>query len=536
MKQMTIWQRLNTALVLLILLLVACAGLALWVQQTYYGTFQRIDRLSSDKNRIDYDVVLMSDALRGVLLDPKSDPERARRADATAELASKIEDVRDLGFRQPELLASVMSLRSFILEKGPGTLGEFQDRVIQLAKSDPAAAAAYYQATFPSISRQHDQIFRELSAAIDQVGIVESRYAQMIALVGSIGIVVLLLASIAVGFYQSSAIAQPLNRLVAALERMRQGDFTERLTLDRRDEFGVLGEGLNRLADDLSALVGQVQRSGIQVNTTATQIAAGANEQQSTAHEIAATTAQIGATSKEISATSKELVKTMNEVNQVAEETTNLAGNGQMAIARMEATMRQIIDASGSITAKLAVLSEKTANINSVVTTITKVADQTNLLSLNAAIEAEKAGEYGLGFAVVAMEIRRLADQTAVATYDIEKMVKEMQSAVAAGVMGMDKFSEEVRRGVEDVRQVSTLLAQIIHQVQTFTPRFQTVNEGMHAQATGAQQISETLTQLSEAAQQTAESLRQSNQAIAQLNGAAHGLQTSVARFKLMAS
>jgi methyl-accepting chemotaxis protein WspA len=179
------------------------------------------------------------------------------------------------------------------------------------------------------------------------------------------------------------------------------------------------------------------------------------------------------------------------------------------------------------------VLSDKTTNINSVVTTITKVADQTNLLSLNAAIEAEKAGEYGLGFAVVAMEIRRLADQTAVATYDIEKMVKEMHSAVAAGVMGMDKFSDEVRRGVAEVRQVSTQLAQIIHQVQTLTPRFQTVNEGMHAQATGAEQISETLTQLSEAAQQTAESLRQSNLAIEQLNGAARGLQASVARFKL---
>src|SRR5579863_4568239 len=120
----------------------------------------------------------------------------------------------------------------------------------------------------------------------------------------------------------------------------------------------------------------------------------------------------------------------------------------------MENTMRQIMDASGSVSAKLAVLNEKTSNINSV-TTITKVADQTNLLSLNAAIEAEKAGEYGLGFAVVAMEIRRLADQTAVATYDIEKMVKEMHSAVAAGVMGMDKFSDEVRRGVAEVRQVS---------------------------------------------------------------------------------
>jgi methyl-accepting chemotaxis protein WspA len=217
----------------------------------------------------------------------------------------------------------------------------------------------------------------------------------------------------------------------------------------------------------------------------------------------------------------------------VAEDTAHLANSGQSAIARMESTMRQIMEASSSITAKLAVLSEKTANINSVVTTITKVADQTNLLSLNAAIEAEKAGEYGLGFAVVAMEIRRLADQTAVATYDIEKMVKEMQSAVAAGVMGMDKFSEEVRRGGDEIRQVSTQLAQIIHQVQTLSPRFQTVSEGMHAQATGAQQISETLTQLSDAAHQTAESLRESNVAIEQLNEAARGLQTSVARFKL---
>nr|WP_304949706.1 methyl-accepting chemotaxis protein [Verrucomicrobium spinosum] len=111
------------------------------------------------------------------------------------------------------------------------------------------------------------------------------------------------------------------------------------------------------------------------------------------------------------------------------------------------------------------------------VTTITKVADQTNLLSLNAAIEAEKAGEYGRGFAVVATEIRRLADQTAVATSDIEQMVKEMQSAVSAGVMGMDRFSEEVRRGAEVVDQVGTQLTEIIEKVQTLTPSFETVNE-----------------------------------------------------------
>jgi methyl-accepting chemotaxis protein WspA len=435
-----------------------------------------------------------------------------------------------------DLLSGLKQFEEFAFGTAPGTLGNFQTRVLAMAENDTANALTYFNANYTPLARQRDQVFRDLARHIEITNSSLSQRSQTISFVGLAGLLAILVASVLIGRLQSASIAEPFRRLVSTLERMRQGDFSERLALEQKDEFGVVGQGLNHLAEELCSLVGQVQHSGLQVNTTATEIAATAKEQQATAHEIAATTAQIGATSKQISSTSQELVKTMREVNSVAEQTTLLAGSGQTAIGRMESTMRQIMEAAGSITSKLAVLSEKTTNINSVVTTITKVADQTNLLSLNAAIEAEKAGEYGLGFAVVAMEIRRLADQTAVATYDIEKMVKEMQSAVAAGVMGMDKFSEEVRRGVEEVRQVSSHLAQIIHQVQTLTPRFQAVHEGMHAQATGAQHISDTLVQLSEAAQQTAESLRQSNLAIEQLNGAARGLQTSVARFKLTES
>ena len=298
----------------------------------------------------------------------------------------------------------------------------------------------------------------------------------------------------------------------------------------------LCGFFLLRAIRNLAALLEKVQQSGVQVNASVTEIAATAREQQATASEIAATTTEIGATSREISSTSRKLVETMNEVAMVAEQSALLAGQGQNGLTHMEETMRRVMDAAASINAKLAVLSEKAGNISQVVTTITKVADQTNLLSLNAAIEAEKAGEYGRGFAVVATEIRRLADQTAVSTYDIEQMVKEIQSAVAAGVMGMDKFSEEVRRGMHDMQQVGGQLSQVIQQVQALAPRIESVNEGMQAQSSSAEQITQALMQLSEAAQQTVDSLRESGLAIDELNQVAIGLRGGVSRFTLQAA
>ena len=348
-----------------------------------------------------------------------------------------------------------------------------------------------------------------------------------------VGIILSLILAALICISVVRAINRPLAKMIDLMTHIRTGNFTRRLTLQRNDEFGVLGDGFDRMSDDLTNLVGRVQRSALQVASSVTEIAATAKEHQATSAETASATSEIGATSKEIAATSKVLLRTINDVTEVAEQTANLAGTGQKGLARMEATMRQVMEAGAAVNSKLAVLNEKASNINQVVTTITKVADQTNLLSLNAAIEAEKAGEHGRGFAVVATEIRRLADQTAIASYDIEQLVKEMQSAVSAGVMGMDKFSEEVRRGVSEVEQVSEQLAQIIGQVQALTPQFEAVNEGMQSQSTGAQQISEALAQLTESAQQTLDSLHQSSVVMDQLNSTANDLRTSVSGFKL---
>lgn len=389
--------------------------------------------------------------------------------------------------------------------------------------------AAQYEAITAALHDVNAENLHTVDASAHRIGagVATARLGILLTFAAS-----LLLATLC-GYFLLRAITRPLSRLLTTTDIVSKGDFTQRVQLDQGDEFGTLATSFDRMLGELTVLVDQVQKSAIQVNTSVTQIGANASEQQATATEIAATTTEIGATSKEISATSKDLVSTMSEVSTVAEQTATLAGHGQAGLSRMEETMRNVTQAAASINGKLGVLNEKATNINQVVTTITKVADQTNLLSLNAAIEAEKAGEAGRGFAVVAIEIRRLADQTAVATYDIAQTVKEIQSAVAAGVMGMDKFSDEVRRGMQDVQHVGEQLSQIIHQVQTLAPRCTAVSEGMQAQATGAEQISDALTQLTEASQQTVQSLRQSNEAIGGLNQVANSLRAAVSRFRL---
>ena len=565
MKSWTIAQRLY---VFFAVVMFALAG---GFQLFFYAS--RIEVLANEQQAaieraetsIRFNALTIGDALRGVLLDPTNQAERQRRTSADEKMARTIEQLKVTFKDQPEFLRAVESRRE--------QLNKTETQILEVAASDPARANRIYSETYLQQRRDQDKLLDEFRALTDRD--VADRMSDA-SLKRTLSLVVF--ASIFGGtiisvLFFARALSLPVQQLTAAVSVLAEGDLSVVLPKVRgRDEISQLtlslarlvsslrecSEGANRVAAGdlttefrpqsgrdvmgnalaemgrkLAALVSDVQRSSVIVSSVITEVAATAKKQQSTANEVAATTTEIGATSKEITATARDLAQTVSHVAEGAQHSATLADSGREALGRMDDTMRRVTDAASGINARLTVLNDKAANIGSVVTTIAKVADQTNLLSLNAAIEAEKAGEYGLGFAVVAMEIRRLADQTAVATYDIEKMVKEMQSAVAAGVMGMDKFSEEARRGVEEIRQVTTHLAQILHQVQTLTPRFQTVNEGMNAQATGAQQISDTLAQLSEAAQQTAESLRQSNLAIEQLNNAARGLQTSVARFKL---
>ncbi len=282
-----------------------------------------------------------------------------------------------------------------------------------------------------------------------------------------------------------------------------------------------------------NALIRRLQQSVVQITTSATQIAASGKELEATVAEQLASTNEVTATAQEIAATSRQLVKTMERVGDMAQSTAHSANDSQDELAQMEHVMHQLSEATTSISSKLGVMNTKAGNINNVVTTITKVADQTSLLSLNAAIEAEKAGEYGAGFAVVAREIRRLANQTAVATLEIEQIVKDMQSAVTVGVMEMDKFNHSVSTSVDQVSKISDQVAKVIHQVQSLPPQFEQVSRSMDEQSQGAQQISEAMEQLAQASHQTVDALRETNSALDQLDDAAQGLRKEISRSRV---
>ncbi|QLA21063.1 HAMP domain-containing protein [Desulfolutivibrio sulfoxidireducens] len=346
----------------------------------------------------------------------------------------------------------------------------------------------------------------------------------------------------------AARLVRPIERITGVAQRIAGGDILAgregladmdaassglRGSLASSAETGRLVDAFRTMTASLAGLIGQVRQSGIQVTASATQIAASAREIESAVTEQAASTSQVSATSAQISATSGELVGTMEQVGRAVAETGVMAGESRQDLEAMESAMRRLAGSTEHVSAKLAVISERANTIGSVVVTINKISDQTNLLSLNAAIEAEKAGEYGRGFSVVAREIRRLADQTASATLDIERMIGEMRSAVTAEVMEMDKFADEVRRGVEQVAGLSERLGGIILRVQDIGPRFETVDQGMRAQSLGARQISEAMVQLTEAADQTRQAIMEFNQAARTLNEAVQGLSGEVARFKL---
>lgn len=381
---------------------------------------------------------------------------------------------------------------------------------------------------------RRDQIVSELENELKQINQAVSESQGFLLRVIVIGTALALIFTIVVGLLNSLPLKRQLPEVVNAAEAIADGNLTYSLAqTNDKTEVGQLLTAFQNMIKSLNDLISQAQRSGIQISTSTTQIAAAGKQLEATVNEQFASMNEVNATARQIAMTAGTLARSMDDVVRTAQETTNAASESQTNLDKIQSAMQKLAYTTSSISSKLKVMDEKANNINTVVTTITKVADQTNLLSLNAAIEAEKAGEYGAGFAVVAREIRRLADQSAVATLEIEQMVKEMQSSVSGGVIEVDKFRGEVKQYVDEVGNVSQQITNFITEVQGLAPRFVTVSQSMDEQYRGAEQISTAIAQLRDASQQTVQSIQETNYALTQLDDATRGLQREISQFKV---
>ncbi len=328
-------------------------------------------------------------------------------------------------------------------------------------------------------------------------------------------------------------ITRPLVMLDLASQNIACGRLNTGLPpITENTEVGRLCASVRTMAQGLIALVKGIKHSTVRLVSASTQIAATSARQEEAMNGFESEVSSVAAAVAEISASARELASTMQTVNQSAVEAAGQAGKGKDSLLALEGTMRTLNNATHSMAGKLELIRQSVENISGIVGAIAEVAEQTNLLSLNASIEAEKAGEYGKGFSVVAREIRRLSDKTSVATVEIGQVAAGMDTAVEAGVAELELFTEAVSRCASEAGAIGKGLGGVIAQVTGLSPSFLRVNDGMQAQAQGAAEISEAMRRLRTGAESAAESMNQLNSATEQLREAANLLREETARFQ----
>ncbi len=300
-----------------------------------------------------------------------------------------------------------------------------------------------------------------------------------------------------------------------------------------KDEILILFKAIQKMTLNLSSLLLQVSKSGNIVSKSSFSIISSARDIEATVTEQAALTNQVNATSNDISKTSTELALTMEFITESFHNNAMMLIEGLNKLNEIKKNISDLFNSTNDISQKLEIIKSKVAGIGTVITTITKVANQTNLVSLNASIEAERAGAFGTGFAVVAREIRRLADQTSIAALNIEDMINDMQIAVTESGDTIVSYMENAKNSTEKTSNIIDQISSVIDKTNELPEKIFLANLAMKQQSESAIQINDSMTQLNIAAIQTRNTIIEFNSATEKLNDAVKGLNDELCKFSL---
>ncbi|MBC7963849.1 MAG: methyl-accepting chemotaxis protein [Steroidobacteraceae bacterium] len=360
----------------------------------------------------------------------------------------------------------------------------------------------------------------------------ESNYRKTLMLV--IGtIVVSVLVSLIMGFMIIRSISSAANALIHASDAMANGDLSQRVRLPSRDELGTIGDSFDAMADSFSQAIRKVAESSSQVASAAAQVNSTAVRIATGAEEVAAQSATVATAGEEMSATSGDIAQNCQMAAEGAHRAAQSAQNGALVVDATIAVMGQIAAKVQESAGTVESLGARSDQIGAIIGTIEDIADQTNLLALNAAIEAARAGEQGRGFAVVADEVRALAERTTRATREIGEMIKAIQGETRGAVAAMEQGVRQVEAGTIEAGRSGEALRDILEQVNAVAMQVNQIATAAEEQTATTSEISNNMMQITEVVQDTAGGAHQAATAASQLTGNAEELQRLVQQFKL---
>lgn len=343
------------------------------------------------------------------------------------------------------------------------------------------------------------------------------------------------MAAFSLGLLIFLSITKPMSSLLNMLQEISEGDgdLTRRLDQERRDEFGDICRRFNLFVDKIGAIITRVAESTVQIASSSASLQSSAIQMATGTEEMAAQATTIATASEEMTATSMEIARSCIGAADSSRQAIELARAGTVVVGETIRGMDQVADRVREAADTVARLGSRSEQIGAIIGTIEDIADQTNLLALNAAIEAARAGEQGRGFAVVADEVRALADRTTKATREISEMIKVIQSETKQAVVSMEQGVGDVASGTDKAAKSGESLEQILQQIEEVTGQVNQIATAAEQQTSTTSEISANIQQITEVAQATALGTHETASSAAELDGLAARLKALVHTFKI---
>ena len=539
MKNLKIGVRLGLGFAVILLLMLVIGGYSINKMQQLDTL---VEGLVTDKypktvmlNEIKGNLNIVARALRNMIIDDNKEEimkEKQRILDAREVVGKRLDELAKIVHSDSgkELLKEVVDSRAVYITSQKTVLGLIESNDKEKARTELMTSVRKSQtAYFAAIDKMIDYQGKE----VERVGKEADDYATHGKIIVTVLLVLALLLSALSAFFIVRSITTPIGPLVAVARKIADGDLNVRIDHTSADEIGQLCDSFRIMTQNLRTMIGQVAG-------TSSQIAAASNQLHSTseliatgAEEVAAQAATVATAGEEMSATSGDIAQNCQMAAEGAQRASQTASNGAGVVEKTVAVMGQIAEKVMESARTVESLGARSDQIGAIIGTIEDIADQTNLLALNAAIEAARAGEQGRGFAVVADEVRALAERTTRATKEIGEMIKAIQKETKGAVAAMEQGVQQVESGTVEAAKSGQALQDILAQINDVAMQVHQIATAAEEQTATTSEISSNIMQITEVVRQTSQGAQESATAAAQLNGNAGELQHLVRQFKL---